>query len=59
MENNTVRVNVPNPDSNSSQPRVVAVVNPDGNTAHTATGSNVNITEKDGSLKPDVIVHKE
>ena len=59
MGENTVpvRVNVPNPDPNSNQSRVVAVVNPDGSTAHTATGQNVEITNQDGTVRPEVIVH--
>ncbi len=59
MDNNTVpvRVNVPNPDLNSAQPRVTAVTNPDGKTAHTAAGATVPIVTKVGTLKRDVIVH--
>lgn len=59
MGENTVpvRVNVPNPDPNSNQQRVVAVVNPDGNTAHTAAGQTVQVTNQDGTVRPEVIVH--
>jgi hypothetical protein len=52
-----VRVNIPNPDKNAPQPRVVAVVDESGKTAHTATGKIVPIVNQAGLLKDDVIVH--
>lgn len=51
-----VRVNVTNPEfpQNSDQPRVIAVVDDDGTTAHTASGLSVPITDTNGLLLDDV-----
>lgn len=51
------RVNVLDPEKNDGKTRTTAVTDQDGQSAHTATGQHVRITDNSGLLKDEVIVH--